>query len=81
MAKIKFMENKNNKNNKDNKDNFKVELANNLNDEDFFDDCPICRMMRHAKEEGREPTLAEMKEAYKKAGEQGGIVGGELFNK
>ena len=50
-----------------------------LKDEEFFDDCPICQLMKAAKEQGREPTEEELKEAFKKAKEQGGIVGGEWF--
>ncbi len=75
------MENKNkkDKDNKNNKNDFKVGLVNNFNDEDFFDDCAICQMMKRAKEIGKEPTLDEIKEAYKKAEKQGGIVGGELL--
>ncbi|PIV43476.1 MAG: hypothetical protein COS26_00445 [Candidatus Nealsonbacteria bacterium CG02_land_8_20_14_3_00_40_11] len=47
--------------------------------EEFFDDCPICRLMKAAKEQGREPTSEELKEAFKKAREKGAIVGGEWF--
>ena len=50
-------------------------------DEEFFDDCPICRLMKSAKEQGREPTEEELKEAFAKAKEEGGVVGGELFDK
>ena len=32
-----------------------------------YDDCPICQMMKKAEEEGREPTMKEMKKAFKKA--------------
>lgn len=34
---------------------------------------------RTAKEQGREPTLEELKEAFKKAKEESAIVGGEWF--
>ncbi len=30
-------------------------------DEEFFDNCPICRLMKVAKEQGREPTQEELK--------------------
>lgn len=40
--------------------------------------CLAC-LMKAAKEEGREPTEAELKEAFKKAKEGGAIVGGEWF--
>ena len=44
-----------------------------------FDDCPICRAMKAAKEQGSETTMEELKEAFKKAKEGGAIVGGEWF--
>lgn len=47
--------------------------------EEFFDDCPICRAMKAAKEQERELTSEELKEAFRKAKEQGAIVGGEWF--
>ena len=43
------------------------------------DDCPICRAMKKAQEQGREPTSEELKEAFKKAKEGGAMVGGEWF--
>ncbi len=43
-------------------------------EQEFFDDCPICRAMK----EGRD-SLEELKDAFREAKEQGGIVGGELF--
>ena len=48
-------------------------------DEEFFDDCPVCQAMKLAKERGREPTLEELKEAFKKAKGGGAIVSGEWF--
>ena len=48
-------------------------------DEEFFDDCPICQAMKMAKERGRELTMEELKEAFKNAKKQGGIVGGKWF--
>ena len=52
---------------------------NSKKDEEFFDDCPICQAMKAAKEQGREPTEEELKEAFKKAKEQGAIVDGKWF--
>jgi len=46
---------------------------------EFFDDCPICRTMKAAKEQGRELTLPELKEVFKKAKEGGAVGGGEWF--
>lgn len=62
---------------KSKKDEFEVKIVNKFDDEDFFDDCPICRAMKAAKELGKEPTLEESKEAFKKAKEEGATVGGE----
>jgi len=49
--------------------------------EEFFDDCPVCRAMKAAQEQGRELTALELKEAFEKAKEKGAIVGGEWFKK
>jgi hypothetical protein len=45
------------------------------NNEEFFDDWPICRLMKKAKGEGREPT----KGVFKGTKEDGAIVVGEWF--
>ena len=38
----------------------------------FYDDCPICRAMKKAEEEGRSLSEAEVKDAFAKAnGKQG----------
>ena len=50
-----------------------------MNDEDFFDDCPICQLLKSVKKQGRDPTISELKEAFKEAKENGAIVGGEWF--
>ncbi len=44
-----------------------------------FDDCPVCQATKAAQEQGRELTLEELKEAFRKAKEKGAIVGGEWF--
>ena len=44
-----------------------------------YDDCPICRLMKACEQEGREPTEEELKAAFAKAKEEGGVVGGEWF--
>ena len=46
------------------------ELVNNFNEEDFFDDCPICQAMKAAKKEGRELLFDELQELFKKANEK-----------
>ena len=47
--------------------------------EEFFDDCPICQATKLAQEQGRELTMEELKEAFKKSKEKGAIVGGQWF--
>lgn len=36
----------------------------------FYDDCPICRAMKKAKEEDRSLSEEELKEAFDKANEE-----------
>ena len=38
-------------------------------DEDLYDDCncTVCQAMKFAQENGRMPTLSELKEAFKKS--------------
>lgn len=43
-------------------------------EQEFFDDCPICQAMK----DGR-TSLEELKDAFREAKEQGYIVGGEMF--
>lgn len=50
-----------------------------IENEEFFDDCPICQAMKAAKEQERELTQEELKEAFKKAKEGGAVVGGKWF--
>ncbi|MFZ3073689.1 MAG: hypothetical protein WA093_00950 [Minisyncoccales bacterium] len=47
--------------------------------EQFFDDCLICKAIQAARAEGRQLTEAELKEAFGKAKESGGVVGGSWF--
>ena len=39
----------------------------------YFDDCPICRAMKKAEEEGRAISEDELKEAFAKANEKQGM--------
>jgi hypothetical protein len=39
-------------------------------DDEYYDDCPICRLMKKAEKEGREPTEEELAEAFEKANTQ-----------
>jgi len=51
-------------------------MPNGKDDFEFDDDCPICKAMK----EGRAGTMEELKEAFKKAKEQGAAVGGTMFD-
>lgn len=39
------------------------------NDE-LYDDCPVCRLMKKVEKEGRSPTESELEEAFIKANTQ-----------
>lgn len=41
-----------------------------MGDEDFYDDCQICRAMKAAKKEGRELSFDELQELFRKANEE-----------
>lgn len=56
-------------------------LVSSNSEDEIYDDCPVCQAMKKAKEEGREPTTKEIKEAMEKSKDQGGIVGGKWFDK
>lgn len=58
---------------------FRGELVDKLDDDDLFDDCPVCQAIKFAQEKGRFPTLSELKGAFKKAKEKGAVVGGKWF--
>lgn len=62
---------------KSEKDKFEVGIMNEFNNEDFFDDCPVCQAMKLAQQNGKMPTQEELEEAFKKAKEKGAIVGGD----
>lgn len=38
--------------------------------DEYFDDCPVCRLMKKAEAEGRSPTAEELAEAFEKANTQ-----------
>lgn len=64
---------------KSKKEELEVKLVDKFDKEDLFDDCPVCQATKAAQEQGRELTLEELKEAFRKAKEKGAIVGGEWF--
>jgi len=37
---------------------------------ELFDNCPVCRLMKQAAEENREPSQEELETAFAKANEQ-----------
>jgi hypothetical protein len=40
----------------------------------YFDDCPICRVMKKAENEGKDITYDELKKAFKEAKAKGAVV-------
>lgn len=56
-------------------------LVNSNSEDEIYDDCPVCQVMKKAKEEGREPTMEEIKKAMEESQAQGGIIGGKWFDK
>lgn len=49
------------------------------NSNEYFDNCPICETTKKAEEQGKDLTIEELKDAFKKSKEKGAIVGGEMF--
>lgn len=47
----------------------------------FYDDCPICRAMKKAEEEGKNLDPVELAKAFNEANKMGGMVGGDSENK
>ena len=47
-------------------------------DSDYFDDCAVCQFMKDVEQGKKEHSESELKEAFKKAKEQGAVVGGAL---
>lgn len=45
------------------------------NEEELFDDCPICQAMKKAKERGKDLSFDELQEAFHEAEKQGATVG------
>jgi hypothetical protein len=43
-------------------------------DNEFYDDCPVCRLMKNAEKEGRFLSLEEVEEAFEKANNQNQFV-------
>lgn len=44
-------------------------------DDQFYDDCPICRAMKKAKREGKDIDPVELAKAFNEAKEVGGKIG------
>lgn len=63
------------------KDKFGIEIVDKFDDDDFFDDCPVCQLMKKMQEEGRRPKTSELKNALNEAKKKGAVVGGELMEK
>jgi len=57
---------------------FNIKPVNKFDEDDFFDDCAVCQFTKKIQQEGRSPTMKEMKTAFNKAKERGTVVGGAL---
>lgn len=55
----------------------KKKPANKSYNDFFFDDCPICRAMKAAEDDGRSLTEPELRAAFKKAKNKGAAFGKE----
>ena len=51
-----------------------------MSEEAYFDDCPLCQLMKKAEEEGRAPTPEEIRAATFLARDRGAVVGGPLVD-
>ena len=49
--------------------NITQNIAEITNAEQYYDDCPVCQLKKKCEEEGRAPSLSEMKEAMRQAKE------------
>ena len=49
-------------------------------EDDFFDDCPICQFQKQMDKKGKQSTLKELKEVFKEAGNKGAVVGGPFLD-
>lgn len=47
----------------------------------YYDDCPICQAMKMAEKRGKDLSMEELEEAFRKAKEQGAVLGGSLVSK
>lgn len=70
-----------NKKIKKEKEKFEFEVKDKFDDEDLFDDCPVCQAEKLAQKQGRTATLTELLAAFQKAKDKGAVVGGKYFEK
>ncbi len=45
----------------------------------FFDDCPVCQLMKKMEQGGGQPKASELRDAFDEAKKKGAVVGGELM--
>lgn len=67
------------KNKKPKRDKFEFEIVDKFDDDDFFDDCPVCQLMKKTQEERQQPKTSELKNALNEAKKKGAVVSGELM--
>lgn len=67
------------KNKKTGKEKSRKKIADTFDDDDFFDDCPVCQATKFAQKSGKIPTFSELLSAMKQAKEKGAVSGGPLL--
>jgi len=45
------------------RDKLEFEIVDKFDDDDFFDDCPVCQLMKKTQQEGRQLKTSELKDA------------------
>mgnify|MGYP005855571293 CR=1 FL=1 len=61
------------------KNKFEFEIVDKFDNEDFFDDCPVCQLMKKMQQEGGQPKTSELRETLKEAEKKGAVVTGEIM--
>lgn len=66
---------------KSKKEEFEFEIVDKFSDEDLFDDCPVCQLMKKMQQKGRQPKVSELKSVFDEAKKKGALVGGKLMER
>ncbi|MBI4138486.1 MAG: hypothetical protein HY482_02775 [Candidatus Wildermuthbacteria bacterium] len=47
-----------------------IKTSDKFDDDDFFDDCPVCQFTKTMQAQGKNPTMSELQEVFRKANEK-----------